>query len=559
MLRMLIPALLLTMVASPAAADPLYEELLNGERAAAFKKGLKHLDAFFKAELEAADGKGKGKGKGKAQGRRDKAKRQFFQWFKDTSDTLGVDLRTKPATVLHMLDEARAKYLNKKGFRKGKVSFFREDAPRGMSRLEYALLVPDRYDIRKFATKMPLIMALHGRATDPKHPAFRGADSNERGRQAIFNHWLKTAVSNDAIIVAPTGKPGGFKFHGTRERIFDDLQVMFRALIQVTRNYRVDSNRLYLDAQGDSIRVMCRQAFVFAGFVLRDHVMSRREPLLPADDTFLLDNLNGKPLVYVADKRNWKTVGEPTAEALKAAYKRAGKPQNLLVIQADRNPATGALRANPKNIWNHLVGKAPQGRQEPKEFKWRFPDSNCSAAGPVELMRPNFTLDISAAARAVPLSKKCGRLHYKATVVEEPQIKDGKPVLQNGKPVMISVNRIEITVTECEKLAIHLHDGVVNLDMPITVVINGTTIKKWTQRTVERDWEYFWNEILPARFFMTPYVAKIKLEFEGVPEFAPPAPPKKNDKAGDTTDSNESDKTDGSKDSAGTKAVKSDG
>jgi len=542
MQQTMITALLVALMATLAGADDLYKQLQD-DHSRDFRKGEGYLEDYFDAQddLEGTDGRRAAR----YQKRSDEAAREFMLWLRKSGETLGVDLRTKPAIVLKMIDEARKDHLNKRGFRKGRISFFREENPQGMSRLEYALLVPDVYDIRRFEVQVPAIIALHGRATDPKHPAFRSADSNERGRQVIYNYWRKTPAAEKALILAPTGKPGGFKFHG--RNIYEDRQVFFRSLIEVMRNYRVDGNRLYLDAQGDAIRFMCRQTFFFAGFVLRDHIMNRRDPLLPKERWFLLKNLNGKPLVYLADERYWKDVGEPTWKALQEAYKDHNPDASLKLIKAKRDPGTGALQADAGEIWNFLSGRT---RSEPKEFTWRFPNENYNASGPVELLQPNFNLDYNAKIAKVPLEKKCGRLHYKATVVEETKLENGKPVMEAGKPVKISVNRIEIAITECEKIALMLHDGIVDLNLPLTVVVNGKTLVE--QQVIERNWEYFWRNVLPARFFMTPYVHRLELTFEGIPQWDPPE--EKNEAKEGETEAGDGDASgeDGAKDSAAT-------
>ena len=56
--------------------------------------------------------------------------------------------------------------------------------------------------------------------------------------------------------------------------------------------------------------------------------------------------------------------------------------------------------------------------------------------------------------------------------------------------------------------------------LPTTIIVNGETLVD--KKVYERDWELFFNAILPGRFFMIPMLASAEVKFEHVPQFVPP-------------------------------------
>jgi hypothetical protein len=85
------------------------------------------------------------------------------------------------------------------------------------------------------------------------------------------------------------------------------------------------------------------------------------------------------------------------------------------------------------------------------------------------------------------------------------------------------VNRIEVTATEAEGLSISLPEPLLNLELPVMIVVNGETLLKPTK--FERDWESFFNLILPLRFFMLPSLGHTSVTFALKPEFVVPGQP----------------------------------
>jgi hypothetical protein len=121
-----------------------------------------------------------------------------------------------------MLDAARVKYLEAK-FKKGSIEYVTIQNAKGMKRHEYAILVPAGYDPNK--GKIPVIVSLHGRVINPKHPAFRNGQFAERAREAVWNNWFKTPAAELALVIAPTTDNNGFLFAENHQ---DELQALYR-------------------------------------------------------------------------------------------------------------------------------------------------------------------------------------------------------------------------------------------------------------------------------------------------------------------------------------------
>jgi hypothetical protein len=441
------------------------------------KEGMKLLDDYFKADMEMA--KARQRNPAAWADKQRKARDGFLAWLERSKETLGVDLRTDTDTVLDLLDNARVKYLTTK-VKKAKLDYITIADPKGMERHEYTVLLPKTYSPK--GPRLPLIISLHGRVINPKHPALK-KDFTQRSRQVVYNNWLKSSVAGKAIIVAPTTRPNGFTFDG--DDTFRDLQTLYRTLGQAMINYRVDWNRVFLEVEGGAMRATCEQTFMFAGFIVRDRVDNRRRPFIDPSEFFMFENLNGIPLCYIADKANWAKVGQPIATALEAAYKKADATGNLLVLQADRdvNDALGAADIQLLEF----VGKHKRVKVR-KSFNWRFFRQLMVNPMPFEL-NANLFFDVNQKALEAPLEKKAGSMNVE---VSQKKVKD-----KDGK--------------------VRLADGWINFDLPVTVKVNGKVIID--RQVVERDWRSFWDTIVPKRFFMAPYLGSLEAKFEHVPEF----------------------------------------
>jgi hypothetical protein len=496
--------LLVLALAGVALPAPTLDELSQDPpKKKEIEKGRKILDKYFKAEAEQLKG---GRNQAAQAGAQRAAQAEFLAWLAATPATLGTDLGAQPDSVIQMLDEQRIPYLEG-GFKKGSLEYVKVEGAKGMERHEYAILVPKAYDPKK---KIPVVLSLHGRTINPRHPAFRSAPFNERSRETIWNNWLKTQAAEEAIVLAPTTNPDGFLFaenHGA------DLQALYRTLGEALTLYRGDWDRVFLEVHGRALRVACEQSLMFAGFIVRDRVDDRRAPFIPPEEFFLLENLNGVPLLYVADAANWNDVGQPMANALTAAYAKAGKPDNLVVVQAQRD-VDGALRGGEDKILDFVrKHQRPRARET---FAWRFFQQTQGAPFPLVLTLMNFNYDANEEARKAPLAAKAGRVVFE---VRRETVKDAE-----GKE--LTVNRIDLKVTEAEEMNILLYEPLVSFDLPITVTVNGKPTAV-TAKKLERDWEMFFSEILPRRFLMMPVLGMVRVPFEHQPEFVPATPPGK--------------------------------
>jgi hypothetical protein len=401
-----------------------------------------------------------------------------------------------------MFDRARVDSLLKPKMR-GKIDYFRDQDPRGMERFEYAMLVPKTYKANN-DDRYPLVISLHGRVINDKHPAFRGKEFAERGRLVAYNNWLKTPAMEDAIVIAPTGNPNGFTF---KKDPGQDLMILYRALGAGLTNYRADWGRMFLEVHGSALRVCCEQTFVFAGFIVRDREDDRRRPIIPPEEFFILDNLNGTPLCYIADEARWEKVGKPLAEALEKAYDKIGMRQNLLIMKGKRD-ANGALKADDAKVQTFIRDhKLVRVR---KKFKWRFFDRHMVGPMPVEITGANYYYE-----KDVPLEKAAGSMTF--------EIKQETFTDAEGKPQACNV--FDIQITEAENLGIRLHDGIVDMSMPISVRVNGEIVAD--KKVVRRNWNFFAKEILPRRFFMLPFVGRVDCSFKPKPQYVAAKPEKK--------------------------------
>ena len=488
-MRRLALALFLLVCARPSAAgDAEFEQLLaDSGRGKTLAEGIKILKVYFKKAAE-VDG-----GKSKSIPARDKAISHFRKWLDNTGKTMGMDLRGKPNIVVEVFDRARVDIVAKTRAGRGKIEYIKVANPRGLERLEYAVLLPKTYKPKNH-DRYPLVVSLHERVINAKHPAFRGKPLAERARAAVYNGWLKTPAAESVVVIAPTGTPNGFRFNERGHS--DDLHTMFVTMGQGLTDFRTDWNRVFLEVHGSALRVICEQPFIFAGCILRDRESEKRLAI-PKEEFFMFENLNGMPLLYVADNKTWDRVGKPLSDALTAAYKKAGKPENLILIKDDRD-ANGALKGDPQRIAEFLAKhRLPKVRSS---FTWRYFTSNMRAPLPVQIGNANYLESYDPDA---PLSAKAGSVKFDVKLE-----KDAKSEF---------VNIVTIEITEAENLLLYLYDGFVNLSFPVTVVVNGQTIHDKVK--VERNWNVFVNEVLPRRFFMLPIVGSLECAFKLKPQF----------------------------------------
>ena len=459
-------------------------------------EGLDLLDQYFKADAELHEPGQSDRGACAA--KRAEARDGFLAWLEATGETLGTDLRRKTDTVLELIDTARAKYL-RRDLKKGELDYITIRDPKGMERHEYTVLLPRAYDPK--GPRWPLIVSLHGRVINPRHPALQ-EHFNRRSLQVVWNNWLRSSVAEKAIIVAPTTRPNGFTFDG--KDAFRDLQLLYRTLSRVLVDYRIDWDRVFLEVEGAAMQAACEQTFMFAGFLVRDRVDDRRRPFIDPSEFFMFENLNGIPLCYIADHAHWTRVGEPIAEALQAAYRKTGATANLLILKADRD-RNEALDADDTALREFITRHRRVDVR--RSFHWRFHRPLMVNPMPFEL-KANLLFDVNQAARDAPLEKKAGSMHVE---VSQKKVKD-----KDGTEHL--VNLVVVNVTEAKGFTLRLADGWIDFDLPLTVQVNGTVVID--RQVVERDWRWFWDNVVPGRFFMAPYLGSVEAKFPLVPEFA---------------------------------------
>ncbi len=505
-MRLFISATLLLLILAPAVrADKLYDEYVNdASKKSELVKGRKLVAKFL--ELDRVS-RGGGRNAGRAMGKRVDALEDVMVWLAETETTLGKDLRKHYPTVLRLISEAREKEFATK-FTKNAIKYIQNPDARGVDRFDYALWVPRSYAYKgkNRGAMKPAIIALHGRAIDQRHPAYRSGDPSERGRKPIYNNWLKHPAAETALVIAPTGDPKGFRFADDANT--DNTNQMFHALRTILGNFRVDWNRVFLDVEGSAIRVACQYPSLFAGIIVRDYIEDRRSPGLPPEEWCILDNLNGLPLIYVADDKNWEKVGKPFSEALTAAYKKNNAEGSLMILRAKRD-SNEALRSEDKKVAQFIDKNRRRKRLD--KFQWRFFNRYLVSPLPVDITSANYSYDLDQ-----PLEKTAGSLTYKYST-------DGK------------TNLIEIDVTEAEALNVNLHDDVAHLDLPITIKVNGHILKE--NVTVKRDWRTFFDRMVSTNMLMIPYLSSISVTFPSVAQFKEETP-EGTEKADDTEKEN---------------------
>ncbi|MHC4953912.1 MAG: hypothetical protein ACYTGZ_08475 [Planctomycetota bacterium] len=486
---------------APAPApDPTLDTLrADTSKGKALKAGISLAKNLYKAKAELTIGK-----KGASLSKVEKARTKWRDWLDGTKESLGINLYAHPRIVISIIDEARTPVLNSLvKLKKGALDWGAKDAP-GYSRgqIEYTVFVPRSYT-HKIQKPMPLVLTLHGRAINLRHPSLKKAPQ-QRSRIVVWNNWAgdgKTKKAYEAVVVAPNGRPEGYSFEKDPNFI---RQTLFLGMDVGHTDYRTDPLATFLEVYGDAIQVGCEYCNLFAGIVWRDRE-DQNQPAVSDNESMLFDNLNGRPLYYVADKKKWAAIGEPTAKALKAAYERAGKPENLIIEQVDRD-ANGALKADPAKMAKFLTNRLPM---PVRQFKWMFWHPNQVGPLPLYLSRANYAYDSTEEILKMPLRDRCGTIDFKVSVEME-KGKDGKET---------PYNLFDLQITEAEEASIFLYESMVDLDLPITVKVNGNVIID--KEKVRRNWTFFEQQCMPRNFFIFPLVGELKIKFPFKPRVDP--------------------------------------
>ena len=530
-LPIILPALLLlSAVALGQEARPTFDSLMaDSAKAKYLKDGIKTATKYLKQEAELAAMK-----RGATESKVEKERRKWREWLDGSKDALGIDLHAYPRIVIDVLDAGRASVIHSMvKLKKGTLDYGSQEAP-GYSRgqIAYTVLVPKDYAANKVEKPIPLVVTMHGRAINLRHPALKKSPE-ERSRIVVWNNWLgdRKTPGQNAVILAPTGRPEGFSFAKAPQFA---RQTLFLALGAGHTYYRTDPLRTFVEVYGDMIQVASLDSNLFAGIIWRDREDQQNVPVSD-EESMVFDNLNGKPFYYVADKKMWKAVGAPMSKALKAAYERAGKPDNLIIEQVERD-ANGALRADREKMAKFLEAKLEMPQ---REFKWHFWNSDLVGPLPVLLTRADYSYDATEKIAAMPLRDRCGTIHFKANI-EMIKGEDGKEAPHNV---------IDMKITEAQSAKLFLYEPLVDLDLPVTVKVNDKIV--FGPEKVKRNWALFEQFCMPRRFFTFPVVATIDVEFDVMPRVKPEPEKEGADGAEGTEGADSAGKTDGGEEGAG--------
>ncbi len=478
-----------TLVLLAATASVLAESQIEALRQDASKRrviddAIKTLRDYYNYAAIADE-----KGDSRSADKRDEALAKFLAWAEKSIETIGVNILADTDSLVDLFDQGRVSSLSRTKIRPTTLDYLTVDGRGGSRGLEYSVRVPRGY---KTDNKLPLVLTLHSRVINQNHPAFRGSAQRflERGRAPITDYWLESPALEELLLLAPTGQATGFEF-GARH--FEDVITLMHGIGAALENYRVDWNRMFLEVQGTAMRVACEYPSLFAGFIVRDGEV-------PPEHFCSFENLNGVPLIYIADEKRWSTVGQKLCEALAAAYEAAGAKDRLVVIRAQRD-ANEALKGDMERVAKFV--RETQRGAAPKALSWRFFRESMLHALPCEIGLANY-----AYLPGEPLEKSAGRLTMKVTREEDAE----------KKPF----SKIDVQITEAESLSLFLDDRLVPLDEPVSLVVNGVTVHDRVQ--LKRDPHMFVGN-LARRFFMLPYMAEMRAHFALKPELAPPPPP----------------------------------
>ncbi|MGQ0613037.1 MAG: hypothetical protein ACT4PV_04775 [Planctomycetaceae bacterium] len=429
------------------------------------------------------------KGDSRSADRRDEALAKFLAWAEKSRESIGVNILADTDSLVDLFDQGRIASLARTKIRPTTLDYVTVEGRGGARGLEYTVRVPRGY---KTESKLPVVLTLHSRVINQNHPAFKGSAPRflERGRAPITDYWLESPAVEEVLLLAPTGQATGFEF-GARH--FEDVITLMHGIGAALENYRVDWNRMFLEVQGTAMRVVCEYPSLFAGFIVRDGEV-------PPEHFCNFENLNGVPLIYIADEKRWSTLGQKLCEALTAAYEAAGAKDRLVVIRAQRD-ANEALKGDMERVAAFV--RETQRVPPPRSFSWRFFRESMLHALPCEIGLANYDY-----APGEPLAKTAGRLRMTVTREEDAE----------KKPF----SKIDVSITEAESLSLFLDDRLVPLDEPVSLVVNGVTIHD--RVLLKRDLNMFVGN-LARRFFMLPYMAEVRAHFTLKPEHAPPPPP----------------------------------
>ena len=112
----------------------------------------------------------------------------------------------------------------------------------------------------------------------------------------------------------------------------------------------------------------------------------------------------------------------------------------------------------------------------------------------------DYDYDETETIAAMPLRDKCGMIKMKASVTTEKV--DGKD---------IPVNIIDMEIYEAEGAQMFLYEPLVDLDLPVTVKVNGNVVID--KQKIARNWELFERFCMSRKIFTFPVVAHLEFKF----------------------------------------------
>ncbi|MEE8104042.1 MAG: hypothetical protein V3T86_00750 [Planctomycetota bacterium] len=464
------------MVRTASAQDALGELRQDPDKERAIAKALKGLSKYFNSKTGPS--------------KRELSLQQFTQWMEESEQVLGVGVLKNPSLMVELFDQGRAMAKNHWPKIGRGLQYFGEtsDNFRG-----FAYHVPKDYkafDKKAPSKRWPVIVSMHGRAVNRKHPALR-KNFQERGRLAIHDYWLKSPLLQKAIITAPTGLPTGFDFDA---KFRADRKAYQLTVKRAITNFRGDWNRVWVETHTGGLRLACSDHGFASGFIVRGGI-------LPKEQFFALSNVTSTPMVYVKAPDYAATAA--VVEALTAAYAKADASGYLLVLEGKR-AKDGALQTSAEDaqkMADFILAAPPTGAR--KEFNWRFFTDAMKVPAPIVDMGANFFYN-----KDQPLEKTAGRVNWKIK---------REMVDVAGKGQKIPVSRIEIEATECEFLTFMIREDQIPLADPVTVVVNGKVVIE--NKLIKRDLNWFLENVLAGRFIMMPYTAMLTIEFPLKSEF----------------------------------------
>lgn len=300
----------------------------------------------------------------------------------------------------------------------------------------YAFRFPQRYNLKK---AWPLVYVL---------PPKRG-DGWERRKEFVDQLWPKTAKEafESTIIVMPRFDDSAkLAAEVDPTEVSDDarkLKIYFlQNLGAMFKRFRIDTDRVYLQAMGDSIPYALRMASLysdrFAGLILVDPKTSE------FDGSTVLTNLTGLGVALIADGDS-----KQHADAIATSLDAAG------VKNVKRIEASGAEGFAAKAVEVHTW------MQDVKRDLFRTSFSHTPAA---DRAWQSYWCQILAA-------------EYLADV----RLSD-RPMVKVAADR--SKNRIEITGRNVSRVRLYLNDLLVDLEKDITLVLNGQVKTVRAQRNL---------------------------------------------------------------------------